>query len=177
MEPPILVPGTAAPQTLASPEEVAFFDKVKKYIDDKVTYHEFLKLINLFTQDMIDTHVLVDRAEKFLGNAGDIWFTFRKMVLLDNAGYPPPNPYSSQEGYGFGGMIAMDGKTVELTPMLDRVKPDLNGPRVKTYGPSYRKLPKTVSSLIPPKLDVWADRPGGQPHLHRPRCHVLGGAQ
>lgn len=68
------------------------------------------------------------------------------MIQVDDAGYPPANPFSMQEGYGFGGMIGMDGKMVELTPMLERVKPDLNGPKVKTYGPSYRKLPKSVST-------------------------------
>jgi paired amphipathic helix protein Sin3a len=114
-------------------------------VDDKITYHEFLKLINLFSQDMIDTRTLVERAEHFIGGAGDVWITFKKMIQVDDAGNPPPNPYSSQGGHGFGGMINIDGSSVEMMPMLERVKPDLNGPRVKTYGPSYRKLPKTVS--------------------------------
>jgi paired amphipathic helix protein Sin3a len=138
------LPGTT-PQTLASPDEVAFFDKVKKFIDDKYTYHEFLKLINLFTQDMLDTKGLVERAEQFIGQSGEIWTTFKKMVLADDAGNVPPNPTSAQGGYGFGGMINVDQQMVENTPMLERVKPDLGGSKVKSYGPSYRKLPKTVS--------------------------------
>jgi paired amphipathic helix protein Sin3a len=89
------LPGTT-PQTLASPDEVAFFDKVKKFIDDKYTYHEFLKLINLFTQDMLDTKGLVERAEQFIGQSGEIWTTFKKMVLADDAGNVPPNPTSAQ---------------------------------------------------------------------------------
>jgi paired amphipathic helix protein Sin3a len=132
-------------QTLASPEEVAFFDKVKKFIDDKVTYHEFLKLINLFVQDMIDTKTLVERAETFLGGSGDVWANFKKIVGADELGNVGPSPTSAQGGYGFGGMISVDTQIVENTPMLERVKPHLDNPKVKAYGPSYRKLPSTVS--------------------------------
>lgn len=139
-----------APQTLASAEEVAFFDKVKKFIDDKVTYHEFLKLINLFVQDMLDTKTLVERAELFIGASGEVWSTFKRLVGADEAGVSPPNPSSAQGGYGFGGMINVDSQIAENIPMLDRVKPDLSGPKVKSYGPSYRKLPKSVSHLIIP---------------------------
>jgi paired amphipathic helix protein Sin3a len=139
-----IAPLASAPQTLASPDEVAFFDKVKKFIDDKYTYHEFLKLINLFTQDMLDTKGLIERAEQFIGQSGEVWTTFKKMVLADDAGNAPPNPTSAQGGYGFGGMINVDSQVAENTPMLDRVKPDLSGPKVKSYGPSYRKLPKSV---------------------------------
>ena len=100
---------------------------------------------------MIDTRTLVERAEHFIGSAGDVWIAFKKMIQVDDAGNPPMNPYSSQSGHGFGGMINIDGTVVELTPMVERVKPDLNGAHVKTYGPSYRKLPKTVS---------WSDEVG-----------------
>ncbi|KAK4683853.1 paired amphipathic helix protein Sin3a, partial [Tremellales sp. Uapishka_1] len=139
--------GISAPQTLASPEEVAFFDKVKKFIDDKVTYHEFLKLINLFVQDMIDVKVLLERAALFIGESGEVWSTFKKVVGSDESGSLPPNPTSAQGGYGFGGMIGVDNQVVENTPMLDRVKPDLSGPKVKSYGPSYRKLPRSEINL------------------------------
>lgn len=136
------------PQTLASPDEVAFFDKVKKFIDDKVTYHEFLKLINLYVQDMIDTKVLLDRAELFIGNAGDVWSNFKRMVGADEAGNVGPAPNSAQGGFGFGGMIGVDQLVVENTPMLERVKPDLGGSKVKSYGPSYRKLPQSVGGFL-----------------------------
>ena len=133
------------PQTLASPEEVAFFDKVKKFVDDKVTYHEFLKLINLFVQDMIDVPTLVERAEFFIGNAGDVWVFFKKMVGADDV---VSNSMGPNGGYGFGGMINVDSKMVENTPMLERVKPDLSNSKAKTYGPSYRKLPSSVSDSL-----------------------------
>ncbi|ORX34170.1 hypothetical protein BD324DRAFT_636920 [Kockovaella imperatae] len=140
-----LPPG--GPQTLASPEEVAFFDKVKKFVDDKVTYHEFLKLINLFVQDMIDVPTLVDRADFFIGNSGDIWVAFKKMVGADDPASVTTNTMGARGGYGFGGMINADSKLVENIPMLDRVKPDLSGHKVKSYGPSYRKLPSSEVNL------------------------------
>jgi paired amphipathic helix protein Sin3a len=137
------IPG--APQTLASPDEVAFFDKVKKYIDDKVTYHEFLKLINLFVQDMIDMRTLYERAELFIGNSPEVWTMFRRMIGVDDVGNLGPKPNSAQAGYGFGGMIGVDAMVAENVPMLERSKPDLSSSKVKSYGPSYRKLPKSVS--------------------------------
>lgn len=133
------------PQTLASPEDVAFFDKVKKLIDDKTTYHEFLKLINLWVQDFVDLKTLVERALYFIGSSPDIWAMFRRIVNADDINQVGPNPQSSQGGYGFGGMLNIDNAIAENTPMLDRVKPDLGGAKVKSYGPSYRKLPKSVS--------------------------------
>lgn len=137
----------SGPQPLASPDEVAFFDKVKKFIDDKYTYHEFLKLINLWSQDLLDTRALIDRTELFIGQSGDIWQTFKKWVLADEAGVVPQNIDSSQGGFGFGNMIGVDAKVVDNIPMLERPKPDLSASKVKSYGPSYRKLPSTVCYL------------------------------
>ncbi|WWC60485.1 uncharacterized protein I303_103058 [Kwoniella dejecticola CBS 10117] len=140
-------PAGNQPQTLASPDEVAFFDKVKKAIDDKVVYHEFLKLINLFVQDMIDTKTLLERAYYFIGEAPEVWANFQKVVGASADGKPPPNPSTAQGGYGFGGMIGVDNQVVENIPMLERVKPDLSTDKVKSFGPSYRKLPRTEINL------------------------------
>lgn len=141
---PLLTPQQ---QTLASPDEVAFFDKVKKFIDDKVVYHEFLKLINLFVQDMIDTKTLLDRAQLFIGDSPEVWATFQKVVGVDSEGRIPPNPASIQGGYGFGGMIGIDNLMVENTPMLDRIKPDMNLSSANQVGPSYRQLPRSVRPM------------------------------
>lgn len=138
--------GVQALQTLASPEEVAFFDKVKKYIDDKVTYHEFLKLLNLFTQDFINSKVLLERAKLFIGDAGEIWTTFKKMVGADDLGNIG-HATQAQGGFGFGGMVNIDNQLSENMPMLERVKPDLASSRAKSFGPSYRKLPTTEINL------------------------------
>ncbi|KAJ7903728.1 hypothetical protein B0H14DRAFT_2666128 [Mycena olivaceomarginata] len=47
-----------------------FFDRVKRYLDDsRETYNEFLKLVNLFTQDFIDTARLIKESRNFLGDS------------------------------------------------------------------------------------------------------------
>lgn len=138
---------------------MAFFDKAKKLIDDKTTYHEFLKLTNLWVQDFIDLKTLVDRAQIFIGHSPDVWAMFKRIVHADELGQVGPAPNTSQGGYGFGGMVNIDNGVAENTPMLDRVKPDLSGSKVKSYGPSYRKLPKSVSTFCPPKCRARAHQP------------------
>lgn len=155
---------------------MAFFDKVKKHIDDKVTYHEFLKLINLFVQDMIDIRTLYERAEQFIGQSGEVWTTFKRMLGTDENGNVPPHPVSSLGGYGFGAMINVDNQMVDNTPWLERIKPDMSQAKVKSYGPSYRKLPKSVSeqNLVSRRANIHV---GDQPAMHRTRLDVLGGPQ
>ncbi|KAJ9113677.1 hypothetical protein QFC22_005986 [Naganishia vaughanmartiniae] len=127
---------------LANLDEVVFFERVKKQIDDRPTYHEFLKLLNLYTNDLIDGKILVERAMLFLGEDTDLAQDF-KMLLRLNRGGPatygiPANPPT--------GMISLDPLGVaENLPMLERPKVDLNGQRAS--GPSYRKLPKSEVNL------------------------------
>ena len=54
--------GLGNPLHSSSADETAFFDRVKKYIDNRTTYHEFLKLLNLFVQEIIDIRTLVEHA-------------------------------------------------------------------------------------------------------------------
>lgn len=132
----------SANNALANLDEVVFFERVKKQIDDRPTYHEFLKLLNLYTNDLIDGKILVERAMLFLGEDSDLAQDF-KMLLRLNRGGPavygiPANPPT--------GMISLDPLGVaENLPMLERPKVDLNGQRAS--GPSYRKLPKSEVNL------------------------------
>lgn len=48
-------------------EEIDFFDKARRTINNKATYNEFLKIVNLFSQDIIDAKTLVEKSEPFLG--------------------------------------------------------------------------------------------------------------
>src|SRR5699024_7455039 len=64
---------------MASINEVAFFDRVKKHIDDRATYLDFLKLLNLYTQDIIDVVTLVDRAALFLGGQPELLAAFKSL--------------------------------------------------------------------------------------------------
>ena len=49
----------------SSAEELDFFDKCKRVIGNKTTYNEFLKILNLFTQETIEAKVLIERVEPF----------------------------------------------------------------------------------------------------------------
>ena len=68
-------------------------------------------------------------------------------------------------------MIGVDSLIVENTPMLERVKPDLSGAKVKSFGPSYRKLPKSVSTVTLDRHElILADRKLASNALGGTRC-------
>lgn len=115
---------------LATLDEVAFFDRVKKHIDDRTTYLDFLKLLNLYTQDIIDVKTLVDRAALFIGANLELFATFKGLC-----------------GYDMGkhGWLDNEDPIVENVPAPLREKVDLS--TCKVYGASYRKLPKSEVEL------------------------------
>ncbi|KAJ6544852.1 hypothetical protein DFH09DRAFT_1172920 [Mycena vulgaris] len=79
------VPAAAAVVAAAPDDSHAhvFFDRVKRALDDnRETYNEFLKLVNLFTQDFIDTARLVRESRNFLGE-GELMNTLREIVGWD----------------------------------------------------------------------------------------------
>lgn len=107
----------------ASSEELAFFDRVKKYIGNKQTMNEFLKLCNLFSQDLIDKNVLVFRVSSFIGGNLDLMNWFKSFV-------------------GFEG----HDEVIENRPKPPTGRPALSNCR--GLGPSYRLLPKRVSTSL-----------------------------
>lgn len=115
---------------LATLDEVAFFDRVKKHIDDRGAYLEFLKLLNLYTQDVIDVRTLVDKAAAFIGGHRDLFATFKSLC-----------------GYEMGrhGWLEEEEAIIENTPSLERPRVDLN--TCEQFGASYRRLPKEEVNL------------------------------
>lgn len=84
---PIILPPPLRPhgprsqsQHLVNVEELSLFDRIKKYIDDKTVYHEFLKLLNLYTQEIIDMPTLLEKAFLFIGHSDEIFGLFREFV-------------------------------------------------------------------------------------------------
>ncbi|EKD18444.1 hypothetical protein MBM_03437 [Drepanopeziza brunnea f. sp. 'multigermtubi' MB_m1] len=82
----------------ATSEELAFFDRVKKYIGNKQIMNEFLKLCNLFSQDLIDKNVLVHKVSTFIGGNPDLMNWFQNFVnydgnqvVIDNQPQAPTN--------------------------------------------------------------------------------------
>ena len=106
----------------ASAEEIAFFDRVKKFIGNKQTMNEFLKLCNLFAQDLIDKNVLVNKVSAFIGANADLMNWFKRFVRYDG-----------------------QDEVIENRPRPATAKVSLSNCRA--YGPSYRLLPRRVSRI------------------------------
>ena len=103
-----------------SSEEVELFEQIRKHIGNKPSYEEFLKTLNLFTQQIIDADILMKQVEGFIGSDRDLFEWFKTVVaidLIDRAIERPAN------------IIA---------------KPDLNHCKTVDTSPSYRLVSKDV---------------------------------
>lgn len=104
-------------------EELAFFDRVKRAVGNKQLYTEFLKLLNLYSQEIIDKATLVERVHSFLGDTNpDLVHWFRQFV-----GYTEPTQHIEQIQF----------RKHQLELLL-----------CKAYGPLYRQLPR-VETYMP----------------------------
>ncbi|OAD03303.1 hypothetical protein MUCCIDRAFT_48800 [Mucor lusitanicus CBS 277.49] len=114
---PLVLPPTApADGPIISAVEAEFFDRVKKHIGNKQTYFSFLRVLNLFTQQVLDANQLIDRCESYLSGNKELYHQLKKLV-----------------GY--------DGKdrVIENVPL---VPSKLDYSAAYEYGPSYRSVPK-----------------------------------
>ncbi|TPX09314.1 uncharacterized protein E0L32_009506 [Thyridium curvatum] len=98
-------------------EALNFFDKVKKYVNNRTTTIEFQKLLNLYTSDLISLNDLVTKAYHFIGGNPELFTYFKSMV-------------------GYTG----DDEQIKNTPLPPDERVSLSNCR--GYGPSYRLLPK-----------------------------------
>lgn len=111
----------------ATDEQLLFFERTKRALESKDTYDEFLRLLSLYSKDIVDTKMLVELSQVFLGD-GDLFAQFKDVVGYDDrkdsveCGPPgsirtgPPEPVSA--------LPADEGE-----------------------GPSYRRLPDSVSRI------------------------------
>ncbi|KAI0778618.1 hypothetical protein BD413DRAFT_510540 [Trametes elegans] len=116
-------PGMPIP---SASDELLFFDRAKKALESGGTYDKFLKLLSLFSRDIIDTKTLVDRAEVFL--EGDLMAQFKDLLSWDdklgNRDEGPP------------------GSLRTGAPDYYTARPPDDG-----QGPSYRRLPDSEVKL------------------------------
>jgi paired amphipathic helix protein Sin3a len=117
---------------------VMFFERAKRALEARDVYDDFLKLLNMYTRDIIDLKTLVVRAEKFL--ADDMLIAqFKALVKWDdkigNVNYGPP------------GSIRTGPHDATLPRPVDDAD-----------SPSYRRLPESVSGgiLVMRLLTDWA---------------------
>ena len=90
---PQLIPPINGLGAVTSPEELLFFDKTKKTLENAGTYEDFLKLLHAYARELIDTHALIQLAEPFRAD-GDLWQPFKELMGWDdkqgNVEYGPP---------------------------------------------------------------------------------------
>ncbi|KAJ5936267.1 hypothetical protein N7454_005565 [Penicillium verhagenii] len=120
---PTLIPALPEPLppsvlTTPSQEEIAFFDRVKKFIANKQIFSDFLKLCNLYTNDLIDRFVLVKRAEGFIGSNAELMSWFKRFMNVEEP----------------------EDKTIDPKPQAE--PGTVNLAHCRSLGPSYRLLPK-----------------------------------
>ncbi|KAL9049653.1 MAG: hypothetical protein Q9162_007114 [Coniocarpon cinnabarinum] len=82
---PTLVPALPEPMppsraSAATTDEVSLFDRIKKALQSKNVMTEFLKLCNLYSQDLIDKNLLVFRAHNFLGSNPELYAQFKTFL-------------------------------------------------------------------------------------------------
>lgn len=109
-------------------EELEFFEKVKKTINYKPTYTEFLKVLNLFSQEIIDARTLVERVAPFLERTPDLFDWFKRFVKYEQDDVIFNTPAERP-------MLALDS--------------------YKRCGNSYRLLPKNVLMLLTRPVSSW----------------------
>ncbi|KAF2278105.1 paired amphipathic helix protein Sin3a [Westerdykella ornata] len=116
LTPALPVPLPPSTTTTPTQDELAFFDRVKKFLANKNAMNEFLKLINLFSQDLIDKQLLLFRAQAFIGGNQELYNWFKNFIGGD------------------------DDEAKHIRPKAVNSRVSLSNCR--SFGPSYRLLPK-----------------------------------
>lgn len=122
---------------------------MRQAIDSREVYNEFLKLVNLFTQEIIDMRRLVEQSRTFLGE--ELLAQFKDILGWDSGWEGAGAGNGSGGGHGEG----MERLTKEHLSIR--------------HGPSYRRLPASVCldhlCFSETKADLF---------IRRRPCHVLG---
>ncbi|THV01430.1 hypothetical protein K435DRAFT_655423 [Dendrothele bispora CBS 962.96] len=111
----------------SSSEKLMFFDRAKKSLENRAIYEEFLKLLGLFSKEILDVKTLLDRAQVFLGD-GDLMTEFKGLMGWDsrqeNVENGPPGSIRTGPPEALSAQPVDDGQ-----------------------GPSYRRLPASEVRL------------------------------
>lgn len=109
--------------TTSSQEELAFFERVKKFLSNRSSMNEFLKLCNLFSQNIIDKNTLFHKGALFIGANPDLMAFWKSFVgvetqdaVINNRPAPPVEKVSLSNCRGYG-------PSYRLLPKRERLKP------------------------------------------------------
>lgn len=126
VEKPALISGVLEPVYPKSLEtdlsnEINFFDKVKKAIGNKQTYNEFLKLLKLYSSDVINKSTLQEKVRTLIGGFPELFQWFKNFIGWEET------PLRIED-------IAIKKQQIDLV-------------MCKAAGPSYRQLPKSQTKM------------------------------
>lgn len=96
-------------------EETTFFEEAKKYIGNHQTYAHFLRVLDLFTQQVLDADALVEQCESYIGGNANLYSQLKVLV-----GYDPEKTGHGKDVTQLGNLTLQD------------------------CGPSYRSVPISV---------------------------------
>ncbi|KAF3916821.1 hypothetical protein ABW20_dc0109105 [Dactylellina cionopaga] len=125
---PTLVPANPSPLVPTDPvgatsEEMAFFDRVRKYIGNKQTYNEFLKILNLFSQDLMDKSLLISTLESFLGSNPELFNWIKRFLgVSEKTEDAVQNTLKKSQKVRLNVCRAL-GPSYRLLPKLEATKP------------------------------------------------------
>jgi len=118
----------------AAQEELAFFDRAKKFLDQREAYDDFLKLLSLYTKDILGIKDLVLKVDELFNCDLDLCTQFRALIEWDD----------DRDGQGMGNVERGPPGSLRMGPpeALSAAPVD------DGLGPSYRRCPDSVSILL-----------------------------
>jgi paired amphipathic helix protein Sin3a len=114
------------------PDDSNFFEHVKRHLENRDLYNEFLKVVNLFTQEYIDMATLVKESRHFLGDS-ELYKQFKDILGWDDRRERQQNLAAQQSSVEF-----QKAKVVSLIERPGKIN------YFEKFG-SYRKVPAEVS--------------------------------
>ncbi|KAF9024116.1 hypothetical protein BDZ89DRAFT_955044 [Hymenopellis radicata] len=127
MQPPASTQSLSVATPSGSDNKLLFFDRAKKALENREIYEEFLKLLSLFSKDILDLRTLIDRSRAFLGDS-DLMAEFKELVGWDSK-------QESSENGPPGSIRTGPPEALSALPVDDG------------EGPSYRRLPESEVRL------------------------------
>ncbi|KAF5368328.1 hypothetical protein D9758_002152 [Tetrapyrgos nigripes] len=110
-----------------APDKLMFFERAKRALEPRPVYEEFLKLLGLFSKNIVDVKTLIQRAQVFLGE-GELMAEFKELMGWDsrqeNVENGPPGSIRTGPPEALSAQPVDDGQ-----------------------GPSYRRLPDSEIRL------------------------------
>ena len=119
----------SGPSQSQVPDEFAFFERVKKTLEARECYDDFLKLLDMYTAEIIDTQTLVKMAEPLLTES-DLYAQFKMFVGWDD----------KEHGLDSGPIGSIRGYPPELDQNGQPLPKENKEVEIERYGPATSRL-------------------------------------